>query len=224
MNLTDQLHHNSKAKNWKKYWIRSIKSFLGKNTLEVGSGEGANIKYLLETNMIENLTSLEPDKIFFKKLKKNKKIKKLRKSIYDLDRKKKYDCIVYADVLEHIKKDKSEIIFASRFLKRGGRLIVMAPANNFAYSEFDKAVGHYRRYNKKMLINLKPKNMSIEKNFYLDSLGLVLLLLNKFLIKKRPKYKDFFIWDRFIIPLSILLDAITFYIFGKTILCVFKKL
>ena len=53
MNLTDQLHHNSKAKNWKKYWIRSIKSFLGKNTLEVGSGEGANIKYLLETNKIE---------------------------------------------------------------------------------------------------------------------------------------------------------------------------
>ena len=65
--------------------------------------------------------------------------------------------------------------------------------------------------------------MSSEKNFYLDSLGLVLLLINKFLIKKRSKYKDFFIWDRFIVPLSILLDTITFYIFGKTIVCILKK-
>ena len=99
----------------------------------------------------------------------------------------------------------------------------MAPANNFVYSEFDKAVGHHRRYNKKMLKKLKPNNMFIEKYFYLDSLGLVLLLMNKFLIKKRPKYKDFFIWDRFIVPLSIFFDAITFYIFGKSIVCVFKK-
>ena len=229
MNLTDQLHHNSKARNWKQYWTRTIKSFLGKDTLEVGSGEGANIKYLIAGNVIENLTSLEPNNKFFEKLKKNikfKKIKitKLKKRIHDLDRKKKYDCIVYADVLEHIRKDKSEIVFASKYLKTGGRLIIMSPANNFAYSEFDKAVGHYRRYDKKMLKNLKPKNMLIEKYLYLDSLGLVLLLINKFLIKKRPKYRDFFIWDRFIVPLSVFFDAITFYIFGKSIVCVFKKI
>ncbi len=99
----------------------------------------------------------------------------------------------------------------------------MSPAHNFAYSEFDKAVGHYRRYNKKMLKKLKPNNMFIEKYFYLDFLGLVLLLINKFLIKKKPKYKVFFIWDRFLVPLSIFLDAITFYLFGKSIVCVFKK-
>ena len=93
MNLTDQLHHNSKARNWKKYWTGTIKSFLGKDTLEVGSGEGANIKYLIAGNVIENLTSLEPNNKFFEKLKKNikfKKIKitKLKKRIHDLDRKK----------------------------------------------------------------------------------------------------------------------------------------
>ena len=65
MNLTDQLHHNSKARNWKKYWTRTIKSFLGKDTLEVGSGEGANIRYLIASNVIENLTSLEPNNKFF---------------------------------------------------------------------------------------------------------------------------------------------------------------
>jgi len=47
MNLSQQLHHNSKAKRWRKYWTNSVKNYLGKNTLEVGSGEGGNINYLL---------------------------------------------------------------------------------------------------------------------------------------------------------------------------------
>tara|TARA_Y100000590_G_C15485362_1_gene925587 strand:- start:295 stop:978 length:684 start_codon:yes stop_codon:yes gene_type:complete len=225
MNLSQQLHHNSKAKNWRKYWTNSIKNYLGKNTLEVGSGEGGNVNYLLNLGLIKNLTSLEPDKKFFKKLKKvkNIKLKILKKKIYSLGKKNKYDCILYADVLEHIKLDRLEILTASKYLKKGGRLIIMSPSHNFVYSDFDKAVNHYRRYNKKMLVKLKPSNLFVEKCYYLDSLGLILLIINKFFLKKMPKYKDIYFWDRFIVPISIFIDAITFYIFGKSIVCVFQK-
>ena len=227
MNLSQQLHHNSKAKHWRNYWTNSIKNYLGINTLEVGSGEGGNINYLVNSKIIQNLTSLEPDQQFFKKLKKKKLkniiFKKLKKNIYKLSKKKKYDCILYADVLEHIKKDKLEISVASKFLKKKGRLIIMSPAHNFVYSDFDKAVNHYRRYNKNMLFKLKPTNLFVEKCYYLDSLGLILLLLNKFFIKKIPKYKDIFFWDRFIVPISIFIDAITLYKFGKSIVCIFQK-
>jgi len=99
----------------------------------------------------------------------------------------------------------------------------MSPAHNFVYSDFDKAVNHYRRYNKKKLLKLKPANLFVEKCYYLDSLGLILLLVNKFFVKKMPKYKDIFFWDRFIVPISTFIDAITFYRFGKSIVCIFRK-
>ena len=140
-----------------------------------------------------------------------------------MGKKNKYDCILYADVLEHIKLDRLEILTASKYLKKGGRLIIMSPSHNFVYSDFDKAVNHYRRYNKKMLVKLKPSNLFVEKCYYLDSLGLILLIINKFFLKKMPKYKDIYFWDRFIVPISIFIDAITFYIFGKSIVCVFQK-
>ena len=79
------------------------------------------------------------------------------------------------------------------------------------------------RRSKNMLFKLKPTNLFVEKCYYLDSLGLILLLLNKFFIKKIPKYKDIFFWDRFIVPISIFIDAITLYKFGKSIVCIFQK-
>ena len=53
------------------------------------------------------------------------------------------------NVLEHIKEDEKEIQEATRKLNFGGHLIIMAPAHPKIYGNLDKAVGHFRRYEKK---------------------------------------------------------------------------
>ena len=171
---------------------------------------------------------LEPDKKLFYKLKKKKfnkknKINFKNKSIKDLKLKKKYDTIIYADVLEHITEDKSEIKKAEKLLEKKGRLIILCPAHNYLFTEFDKNVGHRRRYNKKMFIKLKPNKMFIEKLFYLDSFGFFLSLFNKLFLNRNPKNEEIKIWDRYFVPVSIFLDTILNYTFGKSIICIYRK-
>ena len=62
---------------------------------------------------------------------------------------KRFDTIIYIDVLEHIKESQKEIALAKQCLKPNGHLIILVPAYNFLFNTFDKKIGHYRRYDKK---------------------------------------------------------------------------
>ena len=139
--------------------------------------------------------------------------------------KKKYDTIVYLDVIEHIKEDKKEIIKAFKSIKKNGYLIINVPAFSFLYSQFDKDVGHHKRYEKEDMIsifnNLKYKKMDLK---YYDSIGFILSLLAKLM---STNYKKKFeqkikIWD-FLIPFSKIIDFLTFNLFGKSLLVIIKK-
>jgi 2-polyprenyl-3-methyl-5-hydroxy-6-metoxy-1,4-benzoquinol methylase len=57
------------------------------------------------------------------------------------------------DVLEHIENPQDFINKIRIKLESGGILILTVPAHNWLYSDFDEAVGHYKRYSKKMLRN-----------------------------------------------------------------------
>ena len=62
-----------------------------------------------------------------------------------------YDVLVLYDVLEHIPEPASFIASLLCHLKPGGLLLVNVPAVPLLYSYYDRAVGHVRRYDKKML-------------------------------------------------------------------------
>ena len=138
--------------------------------------------------------------------------------------KNNYDTIIYYDVLEHIKKDLEEVKIASNKLKKNGYLIISVPAYQAFYSEFDKSVGHHKRYNKKDFIKIETKTkLKIEKLAYYDSVGFLFLVLNKiFLLKQTNLKKKIFLWN-LLIPISKLIDFLTFNSFGKSLVCVFRK-
>ena len=103
-------------------------------------------------------------------------------------------------------------------------MIISVPAYQSFYSDFDKSVGHYKRYNKQDFINIEKKtNLKIEKLVYYDSVGFLFLVLNKVLSLKQTNLKNkIFLWN-LLIPVSKLIDYLTFNMFGKSLLCVFKK-
>ena len=117
-----------------------------------------------------------------------------------------------------------EINRATKKLNKNKYLIFSVPAYQFFYSNFDKSVGHYKRYNKKDFIKISKKTgLKIEKLFYYDSVGFLLLVLNRLFSLKQTNLKNkLFIWN-LLIPLSRLIDFLTFNKFGKSLLCIFKK-
>ncbi len=118
-------------------------------------------------------------------------------TIYGLKQDEKFDTIIYIDVLEHIQDDKKEIQKAMDLLAPGGHLIILSPAFNLLYSPFDKAIGHYRRYQKKNLKLLLPEYILPVRLRYLDSLGFLMSLSNRFMLHQRyPSVKQVNFWGQ----------------------------
>jgi SAM-dependent methyltransferase len=65
-----------------------------------------------------------------------------------------FDSVVALDVIEHIEDDLGALEKMTRALKPGGILVLSVPALSFLYGQKDRDVGHYRRYDKKVLLTL----------------------------------------------------------------------
>jgi len=59
--------------------------------------------------------------------------------------------IVLLDVIEHIADPVAALSHARRVLSRGGAAIVTVPAYEWLYGDWDRALGHYRRYDEALL-------------------------------------------------------------------------
>lgn len=220
-----ELKFFDKSYNFRKYQFDLIKSFIGKKVLEIGPGTGEFAETYL-TNKVKKLTLSEINYSLRNKLKKKFKSKKnvkiLSKKINEI--KNKFDTIFYFDVLEHIKDHKLEILTAIKKLKKNGHLVIFVPANNFLYSNYDKSIGHYRRYGKQFFFNFTKKhNLKCKKLIYIDSIGFLFLLINKMINPRNKKNVGVatLIWN-FLVPLSRFIDKLIFNKFGKSLLCIIK--
>ena len=218
-----ELDHFDSAFNFRKYQISLIKEFIKGKFLEVGAGKGGLIPFYKKLS--KDITIIEPEKKLFNILKKKfspKKIKVKNQTIKGI--KKKYDTIIYYDVLEHIKDDLNETKEAIKKLNKKGHLIFSVPAYQSFYSDFDKSVGHFKRYNKKDFIELEKKTgLKIEKLAYYDSVGFLFLAMNKLLCLKQTNLKNKIYFWNLLMPISKFIDFLTFNKFGKSLLCVFRK-
>ena len=217
-----ELDFFDQAQNFRDYQWKLFKNKIKKDVLEVGPG---NCVFLERYNYKSKKIHLfEPSvkirnriKKKFKKFKKVKVISKYSKS--------KYDCIVYLDVLEHIKDDKTEVFNAYNRLKKKGHLIISVPAFQHLYTDYDKKIGHYRRYSKKKFNNIFNK-LKIKKYTmkYFDCIGYFLILFSKYLkVSNKVNFKGSIkIWN-FLIPISKILDIFFNRILGKSLMVIIQK-
>ncbi len=214
------------ANNFRDYQNKIIIKYIKGKVAEVGPGNGVNSELFLKR--LKKLFLYEPSYKLYKNLKKKYKNKKKIKIFNSKFKKnsKKFDTILYLDVLEHILDHKKELNSAIFSLKRGGHLIINVPAFSFLYSNFDKDVGHYRRYSKKSIKKIiNENNCKIMQLKYYDIIGFFLSLISKFLTftDYRKNFRNkILLWDS-LVPLSKFLDKILFNIFGKSLICVIKK-
>ena len=218
------------AHNWKKYYGKFIERYLKNDVLEVGAGIGETTHSLCDGTQ-KSWVCIEPDAQLTKEMKIKREngylpsfIEIITGTLNEMDSNRKFDTIIYIDVIEHIENDVEELKKAAHFLKPNGHIIILVPAHNYLFSKFDKSIGHFRRYNKEMLANTVPKGFQKVDLRYLDSMGLFASLANKWFLKQDyPKLKQIKFWDNYIIPVSKIMDAIAFFSMGKTVVGVWKK-
>lgn len=219
-----------KASNWKSYYRSKLRKYLVGDVLEVGAGIGATTKSLCDGSQ-RRWVCLEPDLDMFSELKRQIADQRLPGCceavagvINDLGDGDLFDAIIYIDVLEHIEADGDEIKKASAHLRASGKLIVLSPAHQWLYTPFDKAIGHFRRYNKTSLSNVLPQDLECLELRYLDSVGLLASIGNRVILKSSmPNDRQIAFWDKAMIPLSRVIDPLLAYRAGKSVLGVWRK-
>jgi len=228
--IGNELDLFARAQRWKAYWSSSVRDYVFGDVLEVGAGFGANIPYLLNSS-VRSLTLIEPDGDLYSRLNEECRKNHPQSLLYptqgtteSMKNTKEFESIVYIDVLEHIEYDRKELELASSILKPGGYLVVLVPAYQFLYSNFDRSIGHYRRYSRASLAQLIPSGCELVHLKSLDSAGLFTSLANALLLKQSvPSESQIRIWDKYFVGASRLIDPILGYKVGKSIVAVWQK-
>lgn len=222
------------AVNYHRWILDEIRPFLGKRIVEVGAGTGSFSEMLLGERP-ETLALVEPSGMFEKLAGRFKDVsgasslllvnetfigaaKTISEDIVP-------DTVVYVNVLEHIEDDRRELEAVYKALSPGGRCVIFVPAFRWLYGEFDRRVGHHRRYTKR---ELEEKCLSagfkIERCGYFDIAG-VLPWFVKYRIFRSSGLGSGAVtaYDQLAVPVMSRLEHLIPVPFGKNVLAVGKK-
>jgi SAM-dependent methyltransferase len=218
------------AENWRAYWQGFVRPYLGRRVLEVGAGIGTVTAGLCD-GARDQWLALEPDPalaaMIVGSLERGEIIglcHVLVGKVADLATEDLFDSILYIDVLEHIMDHEDELHRAVAHLRPGGHLIVLVPAHQRLFTPFDAAIGHHRRYSRGQLLRLAPADLRPIRALYLDSMGMLASLVNRLLLKAaQPTQQQIALWDRVLVRLSRIVDPLSGYYCGKSVLAIWQR-
>jgi SAM-dependent methyltransferase len=222
------------AVNYHKWILDEFRPFLGKKLVEVGAGTGSFSELLLQENC-EKLDVIEPSEMF-EYLKQNVSnietdIKiNLHQAIFanvrgEISNTNQPDSIIYVNVLEHIEDDTGELKMIYETLETGGKCFIFVPALMSLYGEFDRKIGHFRRYKKK---EIEEKCASVGfrvlKSKYFDFAGIFPWWVKYKLLKSDSLESGAVtLYDKIAVPVISRLEKILPVPIGKNILLIAEK-
>ncbi|HKQ72074.1 MAG TPA: methyltransferase [Polyangiaceae bacterium] len=132
------------------------------------------------------------------------------------------DAIVSSNVLEHIRDDEACLATMRKLLRPGGRLVLYVPARPELYGEFDRLIGHYRRYRRRELRDkLLCAGFTIETLNYRNLLTTLAWLWNvRILGKKSIENGNLDFFDRYIFPVIRAIEDVVPPLYGLNLLAV----
>ena len=148
------------AVNYHRWILEEFRPYFGDHIVEVGAGKGSFSALLLDEKP-KTLTLVEPSEMFeqleiyvssvdtdtdvilYNSI--------FRNAVREIVVRGRPDTIVYINVLEHIEDDLGELGAIYETLAPDGRCLIFVPALRSLYGNFDREVGHLRRYAKKEL-------------------------------------------------------------------------
>ena len=220
------------------WWFQSrkniIEKIIKKNTkkkklkiLDFGSGSGVNLSMLSKYGHVSIFETHKETQKYLKNLYKGTKFQ-----VINSLNTHKFDLILMADVLEHIKNDKKQIELLFKKLKKNVKILLTVPAFKYLFTHKDIILGHYRRYNIREIKEIFKKFRVLKLtyfNFFLFipiALSLIFfkILKSNFIdsVEKKPNYIINFILFIIFNTESKVINTFNFT-FGISILGLFEK-
>jgi hypothetical protein len=222
------------AENYHRWILGSFKPYIGRSLVEVGAGTGSFSELLIETSP-ESLALVEPS-VMFEALNSGintsdtgidiRKFNDIFTNVAEVIREQiRPDTFFYINVLEHIENDSLELATVRDCISPGGHVCIFVPALPFLMSEFDRRIGHFRRYTKKRLVEICGEaGLTVVSAKYFDLVGVFPWWLKYRLFRSVTMESGAVrLYDRMAVPLIKPFESLINPPFGKNLILVAKK-
>jgi glycosyltransferase involved in cell wall biosynthesis len=157
-------------------WILALaEPHLGRRVLEIGAGHGEMTQRLIISHEV-TATDLSPRCVeeLRGKFAGDPRVRVELADAGSIDPEERYDSAILVNVLEHIEDDVDALRDIGARLRPGGRIVIFVPAFEGLYSDFDRRVGHRRRYRRSQLVEVVDRaDLRIVEAHYVNSVGAV---------------------------------------------------
>ncbi len=223
--LTPALEALDSATNYADWLVDQVSPYLAGRILEVGAGSGTMSQRIRSFGA---LTATEPDPGLALLLVDRFRGTDVEVQSGDLNAvvsRGTFDSVVLINVLEHIEDDRDALRQLFATLENCGTAIVFVPAFEMLFSEFDRQIGHFRRYRRRDLrYKMIDAGFEIEELKYVNLPGwFAWLILARLLGQPPATGRKVQIYDRVAIPLIRFFEDRITPPFGQSVLCIGRK-
>jgi SAM-dependent methyltransferase len=134
------------------------------------------------------------------------------------------DTVVAMNVLEHIEDDVQALRDLAAKVTPGGRILLWVPAYMQLYGEFDKKVGHFRRYTPATLRPVvEQAGLTVEKLRPMNFLGGIAwwLAVHRSGVGA-PRPRMVWLYDNLVVPVTRTAERVVRPPFGQSVFCVVR--
>lgn len=224
--VSDALEDLTSAVNYRK-WLCSLGfPHFGDDVLEIGSGLG---HYASEwADMGARITASEADESRLTTLRErfaHDARVTVRELTVPIAETAGFSTVVAYNVLEHIEDQVDALRSFAGLLRHGGSIVLVVPAFEFAMSEFDRAIGHHRRYRTAGLAQaLSDAGLEVQRCHYINGPGLLAWYVTCRLLGGRPKDGAMLTaYDKLYVPIERRIESKIRMPFGQSVFAVARR-
>ena len=179
-----------RAERYNRWIFRVLASHLGPRVLEIGAGIGNFTRYLVGRELVlATDLSARYLQLLANTFERHTRVQVQRLDLDDFDpaglAAQRIDTIVCLNVLEHIGDDRRALRRLWETLVPGGRLLLLVPAHPALYGAIDRAIHHYRRYDRPGLVaRLVEAGFEVEHVRFFNALGVLGWYANSVLLRR----------------------------------------
>ena len=215
------------------HWMyESIAGFCNGNILEVGSGIGNISREFIAAKQQITLSDIrEQYRHYLQNAQFTNGAPVLDLDIVDTDFDNRhygllgtFNSVFALNVIEHIRDDRQAVTNMMKLLRPGGNLIILVPAYQWLFNNFDRQLLHFRRYTRRSLLKVMTMpGLKIVKSKYFNFAGIFgWFLVGTIMGKEIIPAGHMRSYDK-LVPLFKLADRITMNQMGLSVICVAEK-
>jgi SAM-dependent methyltransferase len=203
-----------------------VAPYLGRSVLEIGSGMGYFSEKLVESGRDRVVLSDTEDYCLVRLQATHRDNPRVEVTRVDLpgavDIGSPVESVVAMNVLEHIEDDVAALRDLAQVVVPGGHIVLWVPAYMQLYGEFDRKVGHFRRYTPRTIrAAVESAGLRVTTLHPVNFIGGIAWWLA---VRRggagHPNKRVVWLYDNVVVPISRAVERVVRPPFGQSVLCV----